>query len=88
MGTFARSVYFYSELGVEQELPRAGSALENPFVFDAAAQELKAHGRAGPGRIPRPTHRMQRRRVVDRPAALPAPALKQPQRAASRGAGA
>jgi len=47
MRTLARSVYLDSEFGVQQELPRAGSALENPFVFDAAAQELKAMAAQG-----------------------------------------
>lgn len=41
MRTLARSVYLDSELGVDQELPRAGSALENPLVFDDAAREIK-----------------------------------------------
>lgn len=42
MNTLAHALYIDSGFGVEQELPRAGSALENPFVFDAAARELKA----------------------------------------------
>ena len=41
MATLARSVYLDSKFGVEQVLPSAGSALENPFVYDAIAQELK-----------------------------------------------
>jgi len=41
MRTLAESAYFDSEFGVPQDLPRAGSALENPFVFDASAKELK-----------------------------------------------
>ncbi|HEV8314720.1 MAG TPA: hypothetical protein VGQ23_16785 [Burkholderiaceae bacterium] len=41
MSSLARSVYLDSEFGVEQELPRAGSTLENPYVFDATARELK-----------------------------------------------
>jgi hypothetical protein len=42
MPSLARSAYLDSQFGVEQELPRAGSALENPFVFDDTARELKA----------------------------------------------
>ena len=42
MGTLANSIYLDSEFGVEQELEHAGSSLENPFVYDAAARELKA----------------------------------------------
>jgi hypothetical protein len=41
MRTLARSVYLDSEFGIAQELPRAGSALEVPLVFDACAKELK-----------------------------------------------
>jgi hypothetical protein len=41
MLTLARSTYLDSSFGVATDLPRAGTALENPFVFDAAARELK-----------------------------------------------
>ena len=37
----ARSVFLESEIGAIEELPRSGSALENPFVFDAVANDLK-----------------------------------------------
>ena len=47
MRTLAHSVYLDSEFGVLQDLPRAGSALENWFVFDATAQELKAMAARG-----------------------------------------
>ena len=47
MRTLAQSAYLDSEFGVEQELPHAGSALENPFVFDATARELRDMARAG-----------------------------------------
>ena len=47
MQTLAKSAYLESEFGIEQELPRAGSALENPFVFDAAARELQDMARDG-----------------------------------------
>jgi hypothetical protein len=42
VSTLAHSVYRDSEFGVPQELPKAGSPLENPYVFDATARELKA----------------------------------------------
>jgi hypothetical protein len=38
----AQSFYVDSTFGVERELPRAGSALENPYVYDSSARELKA----------------------------------------------
>ena len=41
MRTLARSAYLDSSFGVTTDLPHAGSALENPFVFDDAARELK-----------------------------------------------
>lgn len=47
MRTLARSLYLDSEFGVLQELPRAGSPLENPFVFDASARELKQMAEQG-----------------------------------------
>ena len=40
MYTLAQTVYLDSSYGIEEELPRAGSALENPYVFDASAREL------------------------------------------------
>ncbi len=42
MRTLARSAFLDSVQGVEHELPKAGTSLENPFVYDAAAKELKA----------------------------------------------
>jgi hypothetical protein len=42
MRTLAQGVFLDSEYGVVQELPRAGSALEHPLVYDSAARELKA----------------------------------------------
>jgi hypothetical protein len=41
MRTLAQSLYAESSFGVESELPHAGSALENPYVYDASARELK-----------------------------------------------
>ena len=41
MRTLARSAYLDSSFGVATDLQHAGSALENPFVFDDAARELK-----------------------------------------------
>ena len=41
MGTLAESAYRESEFGTPIELPRVGSHLENPYVYDASARELK-----------------------------------------------
>jgi hypothetical protein len=45
--TLAESLFVDSVYGVECELPRAGSALENPYVYDASARELKALAERG-----------------------------------------
>ncbi len=42
MSTLARTIYLDSQFGVPLELDRAGSTLENPFVFDSVAQDLKS----------------------------------------------
>jgi hypothetical protein len=47
MLSLAQSLFLDSELRVEQELPHAGSALENPFVYDAVARELKQMAQRG-----------------------------------------
>ena len=47
MYTLAQSAYLDSIFGIDEELPRAGSALENPYVFDASARELKAMAAEG-----------------------------------------
>lgn len=51
MRTMAHSVYLDSEFGVPQELPKAGSPLENPYVYDAIAKELKSMADRGLVRI-------------------------------------
>jgi hypothetical protein len=45
--TLAQSEYVDSAFGIERELPHAGSALENPYVYDASARELKAMAERG-----------------------------------------
>ncbi len=42
MHTLAERIYLESEIGSHHELPKAGSAMENPYVFDASAREIKA----------------------------------------------
>lgn len=51
MQTLAQSAYLTSEFGTLNELPSAGSALENPYVYDASAKELKAMATEGLIRI-------------------------------------
>jgi hypothetical protein len=40
--TLAQAAYLDSAFDADIDLPHAGSALENPYVYDAAARELKA----------------------------------------------
>ncbi len=47
MLSIAESLLVHTPLGGTSELPRAGTALENPFVYDAAAREMKEHARCG-----------------------------------------
>ena len=47
MITLAQSAYLDSLFGVEHDLPRAGCALENPYVFDATARDLKEMAERG-----------------------------------------
>jgi hypothetical protein len=47
MRSLAQTVYLDSAFGVVEELPRAGSTLENPFVYDAVARELKVMAESG-----------------------------------------
>jgi hypothetical protein len=41
MPTLAHAAYLDSSFGAVSELPHAGSPLENPFVYDDAAREIK-----------------------------------------------
>jgi hypothetical protein len=47
MRTLAETLYLDSRFGVETELPRAGTSLENPFVYDASAREMKGLAEKG-----------------------------------------
>lgn len=47
MRSLAQTFYLDSEFGTVQELPKAGCALENPYVYDAVAQDMKSMARQG-----------------------------------------
>ena len=47
MLSIAELLMIQMPLGATFELPRAGTALENPYVYDAAAREIKEHARRG-----------------------------------------
>lgn len=51
MRTLAKSVYLSSECGTLSELPNVGSSLENSYVYDSSANELKAMASEGLLRI-------------------------------------
>jgi len=42
VNTLIQSVYLDSELGVPTDLEAAGTSLENPYVYDSVARELKS----------------------------------------------
>lgn len=47
MTSLAQALYMESEFGIPLDLPRTGSTLENPFVYDSVARELKAMAERG-----------------------------------------
>ena len=47
MLSIAESLLVHTPLGAKFELPRAGTALENPYVYDAAAREIKEYASRG-----------------------------------------
>jgi hypothetical protein len=47
MPTLAHAAYLDSSFGAISELPHAGSPLENPFVYDDAAREIKQLAQRG-----------------------------------------
>jgi hypothetical protein len=47
MQTLAQSAYLDSEPGALSELPSVGTSLENPYVYDASAREMKAMASQG-----------------------------------------
>jgi hypothetical protein len=47
MSTLVQTVYLDSEFGVATDLQAAGTSLENPYVYDSAARELKSMAQEG-----------------------------------------
>jgi hypothetical protein len=47
VSNIVRSIYLESEIGVPTHLDSAGTSLENPYVYDNAARELKAMASEG-----------------------------------------
>lgn len=47
MQSLAMSLFLDSEVSVDQELPCAGTPLENPFVYDSVARDLKQMAKCG-----------------------------------------
>ena len=42
MRTLSTSIYLASHVGVPTEVEPAGTSLENPYVYDSVARDLKA----------------------------------------------
>jgi len=67
MRSLLRSIYLDSEPGELIELEPAGTGLENPYVYDSAARELKAMAEQGLVTIVREEKRHdQGRELIDR----------------------
>lgn len=47
MPSIAQTLHAYAPIGAVVELPSAGTWLENPYVFDATAREIKALAQRG-----------------------------------------
>jgi hypothetical protein len=47
VSTLVKSMYLDSVFGVATELEAAGTSLENPYVYDSAARELKKMAEQG-----------------------------------------
>jgi hypothetical protein len=61
MRSLVESIYADSTPGVLRELDAAGTTLENPYVYDSAARELKAMADKGLVRIVREERRSDSR---------------------------
>ncbi len=66
MTTLAETFYLDSEFGGLHELPRVGSHLENPYVYDASARELKAMASEGLVKIVDEHHTEGHERLINR----------------------
>ena len=51
MRSIVQSIYVDSQLGEPTELESSGTGLENPYVYDSAARELRAMANRGLVRI-------------------------------------
>jgi hypothetical protein len=47
MRTLSISIYLDADVGVPTDVEPAGTPLENPYVYDSVARELKAMARDG-----------------------------------------
>jgi len=51
VSTVVQNIYLDSEIGVPTDLIAAGTSLENPYVYDSVARELKSMANQGLVRI-------------------------------------
>ena len=47
MRTLSRSIFLSADVGVSVDVEPAGTSLENPYVYDSVARDLKAMEREG-----------------------------------------
>jgi len=47
MTSMSRSIYLAADVGVPTDVLPAGSSLENPYVYDSVARELKSMAEEG-----------------------------------------
>jgi hypothetical protein len=47
MSSLSRSIYLAADVGILTDVPPAGSSLENPYVYDSVARELKSMAEEG-----------------------------------------
>ena len=67
MRTLAQTLYLDSDFGTTQGVPRVGSTLENPFVYNAVAKELKEMAARGLIEIvSEHVNEVARERLIDR----------------------
>jgi hypothetical protein len=57
MTSLSTSIYLSADVGVPTDVEPAGTPLENPYVYDSVARELKAMARDGLLRVVSEKHR-------------------------------
>ena len=64
MRTLSTTIFLDADVGVRTDVEPAGTALENPYVYDSVARDLKAMERQGLLRV---VHEKSRQGAVEGP---------------------